>query len=116
MYTQHNIISLFSFLNISFDDKSFKLLVLAQRVFMGGHVNCWNIMINGFLARKLVPASAGCSQGGVRKRQRRGGGCGGAHNIHSLLFTFALTISLTVLYTTCRTLPVLRAIHRWFVV
>ena len=30
---------------------------------MGGHVNCSDIMINGFLARKLVPVSTGCREG-----------------------------------------------------
>lgn len=113
MHTQHNITSLFSFFSISFDDISFKLLVLAPRVCIGGHVNCWNIMINGFLARKLVPASTGCSEGGVRDTQWWGRGGGeGLYNTHSLLFTLALTISLTVFYTTRRTLLVLRALYK----
>ena len=82
-------------------------------MFMGGHVNCSVIMINGFLARKLVPASTGCREG---RCTEKAAGNGGGYNTHSLLCTFALTVSLTVFYTTRSTLPVLRAMYKRLVV
>jgi hypothetical protein len=63
-------------------------------------------MINGFLARKLVPASTGCSGGGVQKRQRGGKD----HNSHSLLFTLSLSPSANVFYAIRYTLAVLKTV------
>jgi len=81
VYTTQHFKSLF-FLDISFDDIGYKILVLSQRVFMGGHVNCSVIMINGFLAGKLVPAYTGCREGWCIEKQQ---GWGGRYN--TLLFS-----------------------------
>lgn len=100
MFKTQHYKSLF-FLDISFDDIGSKLLVLSQRVFMGGHVNCSVIMINGFLAGKLVPAYTGWC---MEKQQGRGVGTTPFSSLY-----IRVTVSLTVFYTIRSTLPVLRA-------
>jgi hypothetical protein len=66
-------------------------------VFIGGHVNCWDIVINWFLTRKLVAApAAGSGSGGVRIYKNRGMEAERPAP-HSLPNT--LTHSLTIFYT-----------------